>query len=97
MGGAGSLRGYKEIDHPFIGNKQVLFNTELRFNFNQTVQTVLFYDFGKTFQDKINFDLETYETGFGAGLRFFTPVGPLRIDVARSNHTIIHFGLGQLF
>ncbi len=97
LGGAGSLRGYKEIS-PFIGPHKVLFNAEFRHDFSTTLQGVIFYDTGKIFKTGDDFwNLEKGASGYGAGIRFFTPLGPLRVDVAWGEFLIIHFGLGQVF
>ncbi len=103
VGGFSSLRGYKE-SNPFLGFRKILLNIELRQDFNNTIQGVLFYDMGKAFDGAISFQPATFNTGVGAGVRFFTPVGPIRLDFAwpqarftNFNDLIVHFSLGQMF
>ncbi len=99
VGGSMSLRGYKESYPPFVGNRALLLNTELRQDLNDVVQLVAFYDIGKAFSDgwENNLDLSTFKSGYGFGVRFFTPLGPLRFDSAWGEDWILHFGLGQVF
>lgn len=96
LGGANSLRGYKET-HPFIGDRLMLMNIEYRYQFSRLIQGVIFYDIGKTFNDSISFSYESFYEGKGIGIRFFTPVGPIRFDLGWGEDMIIHFGLGQMF
>ncbi len=96
MGGASTLRGYQE--NTFQGRRKLLFNVEYRIMMSSFVQTVLFADFGKVFSDGWNLDLSTFQVGKGVGFRFFTPIGPFRLDFAwGSQDFIIHFNLGQMF
>jgi len=99
VGGSMSLRGYKDSYPPFVGNREVLINTELRQDLNDSVQLVAFYDIGKAFSGgwRENLDLNTFKAGYGVGIRFFTPLGPLRFDSAWGEDWILHFGLGQVF
>jgi len=99
IGGSMSLRGYKDSYPPFVGNREVLINTELRQDLNESVQLVAFYDIGKAFSGgwRENLDLATFKSGYGVGIRFFTPLGPLRFDSAWGEDWILHFGLGQVF
>lgn len=89
LGGANSLRGYKELN-PFFGLSETLVNVELRYDIHSALQGVLFYDIGRT--SEVDF-----RSGMGFGFRFFTPVGPIRTDFAWGEAFIIHFGLGQMF
>jgi outer membrane protein insertion porin family len=97
VGGANSIRGYDESTFPFYGRKKVVYNLEYRYDFQPKVQAVFFMDFGRAFDTAWTFrgDLKV---GKGIGLRFFTPVGPIRLDFAQGESDFyIHFGLGQLF
>ncbi len=99
VGGSMSLRGYKESYPAFVGNRALLLNTELRQDLNDIVQVVAFYDIGKAFSDDwlSNLNLQGYKSGYGVGVRFFTPLGPLRFDSAWGQNWILHFGFGQVF
>jgi outer membrane protein insertion porin family len=96
IGGASSLRGYKETN-PCRGLRKIQFNFEYRYDFSDSVQGVGFIDMGKAFDDVWDFELRSFYRSFGVGVRFFTPVGPFRVDLAFGESPIIHFGLGQVF
>ena len=89
-GGGGSVRGYAyqyageldEDDDPAGGVSAVDFSTELRFRINREYGFVLFGDGGGAFSGRNPSDKEDYFWGTGAGLRYFTPIGPIRLDVA---------------
>ena len=98
IGGSNSVRGYNEADYPFSGTRKLVFNQELRMDFNEKFQWVLFFDAGKTFNHGLTATLKELNTGYGIGIRFITPVGPLRFDLAQGEESIyLHFGIGQLF
>lgn len=98
LGGSTSLRGYKESS-PFIGDRELALNVEYRQDFSTTFQGVLFCDVGRVFADDESFFSKAdYHMGLGFGLRFMTPIGPIRTDFAwGETMMIIHFGIGQLF
>lgn len=98
LGGATSLRGYKETA-PFIGDREIALNVEYRYDFSTTLQGVLFFDIGRVFgNDESFFSQEGYYIGKGFGLRFMTPIGPIRTDFSWGDTMmIIHFGIGQVF
>jgi outer membrane protein insertion porin family len=97
IGGASTLRGYKE-NTPFTGFRKILFNFEYRYNLTPSFQTVLFYDFGKTFNTDWNFNYNSFNQGKGFGFRLSTPIGAIRTDFAwGETDFIIHFNLGQVF
>ncbi len=89
-GGGGSVRGYAhqyageldEDDDPLGGVSAVDFSAELRFRINNDYGFVLFADGGGAFSGRNPSDREEYFWGAGAGLRYFTPIGPIRLDVA---------------
>lgn len=64
---------------PVGGSGLLLFNAEFRFPVFGPVGGAIFGDVGNTFVDKIRFDDLRY--GVGVGMRYLSPVGPLRIDV----------------
>jgi outer membrane protein insertion porin family len=98
LGGANSLRGYKETS-PFIGTRKILFNLELRHDFSENFQGLLFFDVGRTFNSGENFfSRANAHSGQGFGLRLSTPIAPIRLDFAWGElGLILHFGLGQVF
>ncbi|TVQ29486.1 MAG: outer membrane protein assembly factor [Geminicoccaceae bacterium] len=111
-GGGGSIRGIPfqtagpldQRDDPLGGRSLVEFSTELRYQATDTIGAVLFLDGGNAFEASWpDFD-GGLEFGAGAGLRYNTPIGPLRLDVAvpidrRSVDDAfqIYISLGQAF
>lgn len=67
---------------PLGGSSMALMNVEYRFPiFGRTVGGAVFADIGNVFAgQQIDFDNLRYGAGFG--VRYLSPVGPLRIDVA---------------
>lgn len=98
LGGANSLRGYKESE-ALIGSHKILLNSELRYNFSPDFQGILFYDIGRVFDTGSFISRQGIRSGRGFGLRFFTPIAPIRFDFSWGDDAglIIHFGLGQVF
>ncbi|RAP28496.1 hypothetical protein DID78_04985 [Candidatus Marinamargulisbacteria bacterium SCGC AG-343-D04] len=96
IGGSTSIRGYNELQSPFSGIRKCVINTEIRYNWTPTIQSILFYDIGNAFDSSLN--LNELHIGYGTGFRYITPLGPIRFDFAKGDRDIfIHFGLGQLF
>jgi len=98
LGGANSLRGYKETDG-LIGTSKALVNMEYRHDFTADLQGVLFYDLGRVFDSGPIWSSDFLHAGRGFGVRYFTPISPLRLDFSWDDQgsLIIHFGLGQVF
>lgn len=85
----------------------VVFNSELRFPLpiKKGLGAAVFYDGGNVYS-RINFHEFTsnYSNSVGIGLRYDTPVGPIRFDVGRNlspipgvNATQYFVTLGQSF
>ncbi len=67
---------------PLGGNSLALMNVEYRFPiFGDTVGGAVFADIGNVFAGS-QIDLARLRYGAGVGLRYLSPVGPLRLDVA---------------
>jgi translocation and assembly module TamA len=89
-GGGGSLRGYGyqlagplNADHkPFGGRSAIEIGGELRIKITETIGIVPFLEAGNVYDQsfpKLGNRL-LYDTGIGT--RYYTPVGPVRFDVA---------------
>lgn len=65
---------------PIGGNGLLLANLELRFPLAGALGGVVFADSGNVWADWRNVDLGQIRTGVGVGLRYLSPIGPLRID-----------------
>ena len=64
------------------GNGLLLLNLEYRFPIAGPFEGVVFYDAGNVWPDWRRIDLGEIKTGAGAGVRWLSPIGPLRFDVA---------------
>ena len=96
IGGSRSLRGYNESYSPFSGRRHILVNLELRYFLSSHLQSVFFIDYGHAFNYQLL--LKHFNTGYGMGLRYHTPIGPIRIDFAQGESSFyIHLGLGHIF
>jgi len=86
-GGSNSLRGYKldEAGPAGGGNAMVIVNMEYRTPLNfmpiKNVAGVLFYDLGDVFAEISDITPKNFSHILGSGLRYNTPVGPVRFDV----------------
>lgn len=92
LGGINSLRGYrtrslgpkdKATGNVVGGNKMLLANAEFVFPLfpEQNLKGVLFYDIGGAYNDTIDSgDMKELRQGWGVGLRWFSPIGPLRLE-----------------
>jgi len=112
------LRGYKyhsvsplhhkKIHHkkkPIGGRSGILYTFETRFRVSSTIGVVPFFDLGSVYLTPFpKFDEKWYKS-VGLGLRYFTFLGPLRLDIAfpldRRKHIDpfyrILFSIGQTF
>jgi len=87
-GGDKSVRGYAyrslgptDSSGEVIGCRHLLVaSSELEFSFNESWGSALFFDAGNAFDLPVDFD---WKKGVGVGLRRYTVVGPIMLDVAR--------------
>ncbi|MEJ5299760.1 MAG: outer membrane protein assembly factor BamA [Thermodesulforhabdaceae bacterium] len=93
LGGINSVRSYEwgELSpkDPVTGDKiggtkYGLFNTELIFPIFEEINLkgVLFFDAGNAFAEGEQLDISKFKMGVGGGLRWASPLGPLRIEWA---------------
>ncbi|MCS6949612.1 MAG: BamA/TamA family outer membrane protein [bacterium] len=91
--GGFDLRGY-EFDQ-FRGDRMVLFSGELRLPLLEGVQGVAFVDVGDAWTRGNSVRLNA---GAGIGLRFFSPFGAIRLDIAAGRQRVFTYvTLGQSF
>ncbi|GAB4576534.1 MAG: autotransporter assembly complex family protein [Roseibium sp.] len=88
-GGGGSIRGYayrnvgpRRNGEVTGGKSLVELSGEMRVKVTDTIGVVGFVDAGNAYEDSFPDFSESLKVGVGAGLRYFTPIGPLRIDAA---------------
>ncbi len=109
-GGANSVRGWSrgnlgplDSEGTPIGGKSILeFSFELRYPIYGSFSGVVFTDFGNVWTESYLFRLNELRYSAGAGLRYATPIGPIRLDVARPVHdhqktTQLFISVGQAF
>lgn len=93
---------------PTGGNAMLVVNTELRVPVTGAIQMVGFFDAGNVFDRVGHFRLGEIRGSAGFGVRYRSPVGPIRVDLgfkldrrefggAREPLTALHFSIGQAF
>jgi outer membrane protein insertion porin family len=82
----------------FQGEQMLVFNAEYRWEVAKNTQLVVFGDAGYAWalDEPINF--EDIKLGYGVGLRFDTPIGPVRLDYGIGEEGgQTYFSLGHTF
>ena len=89
-GGINSVRGYKartlgpkdDRGNEFGGSKQLINNFETIFPLVNSagLRGVVFYDAGQAFDDNKSITLSELRTAYGAGIRWASPLGPIRLE-----------------
>lgn len=111
-GGGGSIRGYgyQEVGpigidgDPLGGRSLVEVSAELRWQVSDSIGIVPFIDGGNVFISEYPDFEEDLRWGAGLGLRYFTGIGPIRLDVAiplnrrdRDASWQLYISIGQAF
>ncbi|MCR5563482.1 MAG: autotransporter assembly complex protein TamA [Desulfovibrio sp.] len=111
-GGAGSVRGYayqaigprNAKDEPLGGRSYQIVNLEARLKVGKNVGIVPFVDGGMVYRDEMPQIVGDMRWGGGLGLRYYTPIGPVRLDVATPFNPIdgdppvqVYISVGQSF
>lgn len=104
IGGGRTIRGYEERSiHPKTGGGDsfFLFNTEYRFPLGKGLSFGLFLDVGNTWK-KGDEELLNLFYGTGFGVKFNSPIGPLKFDYAwplagKDRGAQFHFTIGESF
>ena len=88
---------------PTGGSSMLVLNVELRLNPGEGFGVVLFCDAGNVWVGQ-EIDVGNLRSACGAGIRYGTPVGPLRIDYGLKTHQLpgespgeLHFNIGNTF
>lgn len=120
LGGSTSIRGWGRYEVsplsgsglPIGGNSMLAFSSELRAIISGNFGGVLFLDGGNVWADDWSIDLGDLRYAIGTGLRYQTPVGPIRLDFGYQLNPIeglmidgqeqqrrwrVHFSIGQAF
>jgi outer membrane protein assembly complex protein YaeT len=104
-GGDTTLRGFPrdevgpktEAGTPLGGEALLLFNTELRLPILGSLKGVLFYDAGNVYPEISDLDPTDLRHVLGAGLRYETAIGPLRLEYGRKLDREEGESSGELF
>ena len=110
LGGSSSVRGWKRFelgpadmnDKPKGGKSFMEGSIELRYPALEKIYGVIFLDFGNVWEPPLTYRINELQYALGAGVRYATPIGPLRLDLARpvfnSKKTIqFWFSIGHAF
>ncbi len=91
LGGLNSIRGFKygqvgprdSLDNTVGGRRMVVMNVETTFPLGPIpgLYGVFFYDQGNGYEKRI--DLTNMKKSYGGGVRWVTPMGPIRIEYAK--------------
>jgi outer membrane protein assembly complex protein YaeT len=119
-GGASTLRGWGRYEvsplsgfgFPIGGLTLLEGSTEIRVPLTGNLGMVAFLDYGNVWLESWDFHLDDLRYAVGPGLRYMTPVGPIRVDVGYQLNPIdnllvngepqkrqfrLHFSIGQAF
>lgn len=120
LGGAASLRGWGRFEVsplsegglPIGGNALMAFTSELRAPLSGSAGGVVFLDAGSVWPEARAATFSDLRYAMGVGLRYGTPVGPIRLDagyqlnplpgltvngVPQARRWRLHFSIGQAF
>ena len=120
LGGATNLRGWGRYEVsplsgeglPIGGHSFLNFSTEVRASLWRSLGVVIFLDGGNVWPNRWSFNVNDMRYDVGPGLRYQTPIGPLRADLGYQLNPIpglvvngqeqarrfrFHFSIGQAF
>ncbi len=116
LGGRNTVRGYSEDTlgtigqtlnpdlTPIGGNAMMAFNLEFRYDLPNSLGLVLFLDSGNVWRYNHLIWSSPLKSSAGPGLRYNTPVGPVRLDLGYKlnretgeSDSEFHFALGHAF
>jgi outer membrane protein insertion porin family/translocation and assembly module TamA len=120
LGGSTSLRGWGRYEVsplsgsglPIGGRSMLEASSEVRIRLTRKLSAVAFIDTGNVWTDDWQFQLDGLRYAIGPGLRYDTPVGPVRVDFGKQLNPIpglliegvpeertwrVHFSIGQAF
>jgi outer membrane protein insertion porin family len=89
-GGSTSVRGWERFELgpkdlngiPKGGNSFLEGSIELRYPSFEKIYGVLFLDFGNVWEPSLTYKINELQYAIGIGLRYATPIGPVRLDLA---------------
>jgi outer membrane protein insertion porin family len=92
--------GCVNINVPVGGNQLFILNSEVRFPLQlmKALGGVIFYDGGNVYSAiNLNNFVNNYTNTIGVGLRYSTPIGPVRFDIGKNLNAIPGIGSVQYF
>jgi len=97
VGGMNTVRGYDFGE--FSGDKSLVFNAEYRLPLAKNFQVVLFTDWGQAWDYEESINFADLKFGKGIGIRFDTPIGPIRLDygIGEEGEGKTYFSIGHTF
>ena len=111
-GGSASVRGYRfqsvgpldAQNDPIGGRSSIDGAVELRWRFLGDFGAAGFVDFGQVYDDELPDFGESLRLGAGIGVRYFSPIGPIRADLAvpldardSDDNFQLYLSIGQAF
>jgi len=113
-GSESTLRGYHYLtvsplgghdhDKPLGGRSMFIYSMELRNRIGKNFGLVFFYDIGNVYKHPFPDFRRTIRHSTGLGIRYYTPIGPIRLDLAfplnkrHIDHSLeAYFSIGQSF
>jgi outer membrane protein insertion porin family len=111
-GGTSTVRGYRPRylaprdteDLPIGGNSMAVLTAEMRYPIYKDIKGAIFYDQGNAWKSSDDFNLTDMKAGAGAGIRWITRFGALRLDYGwglnantRQRGGRVHLSLGMKF
>jgi outer membrane protein assembly complex protein YaeT len=120
LGGATSLRGWGRFQVgplsgsglPIGGHSFLESSLEARLPVRGALSSVVFLDAGNAWSDSFDFQVDDLRYALGTGIRYLTPIGPVRFDIGYQLNPIatllvdgrpetrrwrLHFSIGQAF
>jgi outer membrane protein insertion porin family len=91
LGGSNSVRGWARFElgpsdingKPKGGNSFLEGSIEIRYPYIEKIYGVLFLDYGNVWESTLTYRINELQYSAGIGIRYSTPVGPLRFDISR--------------
>jgi outer membrane protein insertion porin family len=104
----GSAKTISPRGFPRGGNGVLVMNVELRIPVWKEVGAAVFTDGGNVFERVTDFNVSELRGSYGFGLRYRSPIGPVRVDLGfkmdrrqfggeLEKRTALHFSIGQAF
>ncbi|MCX7925400.1 MAG: BamA/TamA family outer membrane protein [Fimbriimonadales bacterium] len=95
IGGYDLLRGYAQDE--FRGNRAAVGSVEYQFPVMEAVQAAVFVDAGAVWSSGDDLSSVPVRLGAGAGLRFASPIGLIRLDLAYGKRGFVYLSLAGAY